>query len=297
MDNNMAPYNFKKAMVPLLKFEGGKVNDPDDPGGRTNKGVTQAVYDGYRRRVKNLPVRSVYNMTDVEMMDIYKEQYWDPIMGDDLPDGIDYCIYDAAVNSGTTQAAKWAQRACGHTPVDGHIGMATMNRLNMIDKNDTESGFIDNFSRQRLSFMRSLRTWSKFGNGWQRRVSQVSKISKAWVDGAPKAQMASLINECSFIPGKACAGDTKITETPMGAEATKQVTAGGTGVMALILGYFQDASDWISGFTGLSPDIVKYVLGGLAFMAVSTVMFFAIQTLFLVVKRRAAGERQEANSI
>jgi lysozyme family protein len=87
--------NFQQVTNWLLIHEGGFVNNPNDPGGATNKGITQRVYDGYRRK-KSLPLQSVALMSDVECWEIYEEQYWNPIIGDELPSGLDYALYDFA---------------------------------------------------------------------------------------------------------------------------------------------------------------------------------------------------------
>ena len=40
---------FVQALPVVLRFEGGYADHPNDPGGATNKGITQAVFDAYRR--------------------------------------------------------------------------------------------------------------------------------------------------------------------------------------------------------------------------------------------------------
>ena len=101
---------------------------PKDPGGRTNQGVTQRTYDAWRRS-QGLPTRDVYLMADAERDAIYKGEYWTPVRGDDLPVGLDFCVFDAAVNSGVGQAGVWLQNALGDHyagTVDGVIGAKTM---------------------------------------------------------------------------------------------------------------------------------------------------------------------------
>jgi lysozyme family protein len=86
--------SFKKAMVHVLKYEGGKVDDPQDPGGRTNQGVTQKTFNAYLASKKQKP-RDVYTMKDAERDDIYRSRYWNEAKGDQLPPGIDFVIFDA----------------------------------------------------------------------------------------------------------------------------------------------------------------------------------------------------------
>ena len=119
---------FRDALARVLVHEGGKVDHPADPGGRTNKGVTQRVYNAWRTK-SYLPLRDVYLISDLEVEAIYRFQYWDAIKGDQLPPGIGYVVLDGAVNSGPKQSAKWLQRALGFEPsqVDGMIGSVTLN--------------------------------------------------------------------------------------------------------------------------------------------------------------------------
>ena len=174
-------------MRTVLVFEGGKVNNPNDPGGRTKEGVIQRVYDGWRRR-KGLPLRSVYDMEAAERDDIYRNQYWVAVRGDELPAGVDLAVYDGAVNSGPAQAIKWLQRALGIT-VDGHIGEATLRALEECTDVD---GLIGRICARRLAFMQSLRTWPTFGKGWARRVAAVQRASLRLAQGdVPDAAAAA----------------------------------------------------------------------------------------------------------
>ena len=103
---------FDKLFDRLIAHEGGYVNHPKDPGGATNKGVTQRVYDDYRRR-NGLPTRDVRQLQEAERLNIFRGSYWNPIKGDQLPAGVGYVVYDGAVNSGVSQSVKWLQRALG----------------------------------------------------------------------------------------------------------------------------------------------------------------------------------------
>lgn len=163
---------FERAMRHLAAHEGGYVNDPRDPGGATNKGVTQRVYDAYRGREK----RSVRKITDEEVYAIYRAQYWDAVNADNLPQGVGYCVFDASVNSGPAQAAKWLQRAAGVAD-DGIIGQMTIDAV----WKASPIQLIDSMCDQRLAFMKRLSHWSAFKNGWTRRVSEVRAQAKEWV--------------------------------------------------------------------------------------------------------------------
>lgn len=160
--------NFGVALKAVLVNEGGYVNNPKDPGGATNKGVTQAVYDAYRARQCDTK-RAVRLISDDEIHAIYKLQYWDSVRGDDLPAGVDYAVFDFAVNSGVVRAAKALQR-CAKVADDGHIGLGTLAAVTALDRRT----LVDQVCAARLGFMRSLRTlFVTFGKGWTARVAAV----------------------------------------------------------------------------------------------------------------------------
>ena len=89
------------------KWEGGWSNHKADPGGATMYGVTQAVYDKWRKK-RGLKTQSVRNITMQEALIIYKENYWNACGAPDLFPGVDLSVYDASVNSGVSAAAEKA---------------------------------------------------------------------------------------------------------------------------------------------------------------------------------------------
>lgn len=151
--------NFDQAFERLLGHEGGYVNDPDDPGGETNWGITIAVArtEGYGGSMRDLPIDKA--------KDIYRKSYWNPVHADELPDAVRFDVFDAAVNHGASQAAKWLQRAVGTQP-DGVIGAATIGAAR-----GAGPMIAAHFNGQRLRFYTDLATWPKYGKGWARRVA------------------------------------------------------------------------------------------------------------------------------
>lgn len=120
-------------LVPhILKFEGGFVNDPDDLGGATNKGVTFKTYKLYRNR-KGLPIPSVGDLkrlSNDEFTDILKTMFWDACKADIIvSQSVANAIVDWAWHSGTTTAAKEIQRVLG-VKADGIIGDITLSAIN-----------------------------------------------------------------------------------------------------------------------------------------------------------------------
>lgn len=154
----------------VLAHEGLYVNNPKDPGGPTMKGVTQRVYDAWRRN-HGFPPQGVRLITNDEVAAIFKSQYWDQIRGDDLPAGLDYAVFDYAVNSGPERALEDLQRAVG-AGVDGKYGNLTRASVEAAYAKDP-AFLIRSYQTKRLAFMKTLRQWGEFKNGWTRRVNEV----------------------------------------------------------------------------------------------------------------------------
>jgi len=110
-------HNFETCLEWLLKHEGGFVNHPEDPGGMTNKGITAKVYARWLDEVMgadaNITEDIMRNIPDAHVAAIYREEYWNRVNGDDLPAGVDWSVFDWAVNSGTGRAARAIQRCVG----------------------------------------------------------------------------------------------------------------------------------------------------------------------------------------
>ena len=106
--------NYDKCLKTILHHEGGYVNHPEDPGGETNLGVTKREYEewGGTKDMKELTVEDV--------APIYKKNYWDKMKCDDLPSGLDLCVFDFGINAGPGRAAKYLQTLIG-TKADGGI--------------------------------------------------------------------------------------------------------------------------------------------------------------------------------
>lgn len=171
--------NFDRCLSLLFGDEGGYVNDPRDNGGATNFGVTQGTFDAWRRSRGELmePVRSI---TRAEAAEIYKANYWDMVKADDLPLGLDYVVFDGAVNSGPGRSAKFLQQAL-MIQMDGAIGPVT---LAAAAKADVRKAITD-IKAIRMAFLRSLDDWSAFGRGWTTRVDSVTADALEMTGTAP----------------------------------------------------------------------------------------------------------------
>lgn len=153
--------NFDDAFGRLLGHEGGFVDHPDDPGGATRYGITQAVAraNGYQGDMRDFPIE--------EAKRIARAQYWDAVQADALPDAVRFDVFDAAYNSGPKQAIKWLQRALG-VKDDGQLGPVTLATAAQCD------GFrlMARFNGHRLDMLNDLPTWNSFGRGWAQRVAE-----------------------------------------------------------------------------------------------------------------------------
>jgi len=170
--------NFQASLAQILKSEGGYVNDPRDPGnalpggrlGSTNLGCTQRVWEAFvGREVTQDDMRA---LTPADVAPLYKAQYWDKVKGDQLPAGLDYALFDAAINSGPGQAGKWLQQVLD-VQADGVIGPGTLAAVAAHSPAD----LISAYQFKRLAFLKNLKTWSIYGNGWGRRVTEVAALA------------------------------------------------------------------------------------------------------------------------
>ena len=110
------------------------------------------------------------DLTVEDVAPIYKKNYWDRCKCDELSSGLDWVVFDWAVNSGTSRASKAVQKVCGAT-TDGIIGNQT---LSLIEKQDPKY-MIEEVSVIRQSFYESLRTFKTFGRGWTRRNKETTE--------------------------------------------------------------------------------------------------------------------------
>lgn len=219
--------NFTKAYKFVQAEEGGYANHRDDPGGATQWGLTQAVYDAYRARVGR-PVQDVRLVSAAEHRAIFEKQYWTPIKGNDLPSGVDLCLYDYSINSGAGRAVKELQRALG-LAVDGIVGVRTLDAVRAAD----DETLINDICDRRLRFMKSLRTWKTFGKGWTARVGRVRRAALELARGQDDAATPLALLSASASQGvKAPESNQAQLKTADGA-GLASTTVGGLGQTAV----------------------------------------------------------------
>jgi lysozyme family protein len=166
--------NWKTSFEHVLKSEGGYVNDPHDHGGETNLGVTKAAWSEYLGR----PIADgeMKALTKDVVDPFYKKMYWDKCHCDQLPTGLDYAVFDFAVNAGTGRAAKFLQRAVGVAD-DGAIGPGTMAAVAKADPKQA----LEQFKSAKVHFYKDIVArkpdQEKFLKGWLSRVDSVETFA------------------------------------------------------------------------------------------------------------------------
>ncbi len=164
--------SFERALATVLLHEGGYVNDKLDCGGATNKGITQKVYDAWRRS-HVLSTRSVAEISNTEVAAIYLTQYWNPAWCEKLPEALGIVHFDAAVNHGVRRAIKLLQLAVGASD-DGVMGRETMKSLETALAMTDEDAIIKAYLDERSDFYDEIverdPTQVKFIAGWKNRI-------------------------------------------------------------------------------------------------------------------------------
>ena len=163
--------NWDEALKHILKYEGGYVNHPADPGGMTNLGVTKSVWESWTK--KPATEADMRALTPAMVGPLYKAKYWDAVRGDDLPSGVDLCVVDCAVNAGPGRAARFLQQAVGAT-VDGAIGPGTLAAVTSKPADEV----IEKFCELREAHYKSLSNFATFGKGWMSRLASVKAESE-----------------------------------------------------------------------------------------------------------------------
>ena len=161
-------HNFDTCLTMLLKHEGGYVNHPEDPGGMTNLGVTKAVYDEFHGT--DVTEEEMRNLKKSDVEPIYRSNYWNRCRCQDLPSGVDWAVFDFAVNAGTGRAAKALQQAV-EAKQDGSIGPITLMKV----KDHEVVNIINRIAIYREQFYRSLSNFDTFGKGWLRRNDETRR--------------------------------------------------------------------------------------------------------------------------
>ena len=152
---------FETAIAFVLSEEGGYSNDPNDPGGETNFGISKRSH----------PNVDIKNMTQDEAESIYKYLYWDACRCESLPDKLALAVFDSAVNQGVSAAIKMLQASIGAIQ-DGVIGPNTIERANATDENSIMARFLT----ERVLRYTALSSFFSYGRGWISRTMRVAML-------------------------------------------------------------------------------------------------------------------------
>jgi lysozyme family protein len=169
--------NFDACLASVLQSEGGFVNDPADPGGATNHGVTKRTWEAYVGH--SVSVDDIKALTVADVGPLYRQRYWAQMSCDDWAAGVDLMAFDFGVNAGPTRSLKTLQQAVGVT-ADGVVGSGTRAAVAAASPRTVIATCAD----LRDAYYHSLPTFARFGKGWLARVDRVAKQAVAMAGGA-----------------------------------------------------------------------------------------------------------------
>ncbi len=161
---------FESALAHVLAMEGGWSDDPVDPGGPTNRGITLAVYAAAKGMAltdanRITLIKELKEIDSAFLTEIYRSRYWQPARAAEMPPALALMHFDAAVNHGVGNAARMLQEAA-RVEIDGEIGPQTMAAVMTLPEMD----FVARYADIRRARYRSLGHFWRFGRGWLKRV-------------------------------------------------------------------------------------------------------------------------------
>src|SRR4051812_42149280 len=167
-----------------LAQEGGYVDDPADPGGATNRGITLATLRHWDHE-PTLGPADVEDMTEQTTAAIYRTLYWNALRGDSLPPGVDLSSFDFGVNAGTRRSAELPQQVLGLPPdqVNGAVGPETLHAVLTADA----ATVIGGLAEHQAAYYRGLAEFDRFGRGWLERTERRRQAALAMLQAAPMA--------------------------------------------------------------------------------------------------------------
>lgn len=163
--------DFEKAIPIILKWEGGWVNDPDDPGGATNRGIIFTLYKQYCLSMGLPPtIDGLKGLTEDQAKFIYRENFWNRMKGDLIKDQqLATIIFDGYVNMGNRTLKMWQQ--CAGVDIDGVIGENTLSVTNMASARTLFSCIKDHRTMYYIELADRKPSLKKFLKGWLNRIN------------------------------------------------------------------------------------------------------------------------------
>ena len=157
---------FDACMPFIFKAEGGYSDNPADPGGPTNFGITLATLRAYEGN-PNLTADNVKKLTPAVAKEIYRTAYWNRMQCGALPAGLDLEVLTSASTPVRLESVKTLQKMVGVTQ-DGSVGPITLAAVAQFNVGD----LIGRFAQARLAFYQGL-NMPEFEQGWATRVAQI----------------------------------------------------------------------------------------------------------------------------
>lgn len=196
LEQDMTAENYPALFNRALGHEGGYTNDRRDPGNWTGGKIGVGILKGTKFGIaaNTFPHLDIRNLTADQARKIYKDLYWDKVKGDELPAGIDWAVFDYAINSGPFRAIVGLQRALGVAD-DGKLGPVALEAIRKTNPRKIVNALCD----ERMRLMKSLKHWPTYKNGWSRRVSEVRAAALSMTDAPPSllARATSLFKKAA----------------------------------------------------------------------------------------------------
>ncbi len=161
--------SFDVSIARVLGNEGGYVNDPDDPGGETQWGISKRSY----------PLLDIRTLTRDSAIGIYRRDFWERISADQLPVMLQFLVLDFAVNCGVETAVRKVQ-AAANVADDGHFGPVSFAAI----RSTAPTVLTLRFLAEELDYRRKLKGWPKYGAGWTARVANDMRLAAIDFTGA-----------------------------------------------------------------------------------------------------------------
>lgn len=243
--------NYDASMTEVLKWEGGFVDHPKDPGGATNMGITIRTLASWRR--KTVTKADVKALSRREALDIYRANYSDPIRYDELPAGLDHVTLDGAVNSGVSRGVRWLQQAVG-AKADGRMGTDTLRAAQAAQALPA----IAKACKIRMGFLHGLSTFATFGKGWSRRVAGVEAFATKLAGGFPavaageQAAKAQMNRETNKATGAAAGGAGSMSLPDLPDWSTWAIAAAVVAMLVVIIGQRMHQRNRAAAFKAIS---------------------------------------------
>ena len=152
-----------------FREEGGFVDNPSDPGGATNLGITLDKLRDWRGD-PDLGLAAIKALGRDEASAIYAADYWNPVRGDDLPVGLDLLVFDFAVTSQVVNSSRLLQTQLG-VRSDGWIGDVTLEAAHGAAGYNEHALLLDLAAKLGVFYVH-LKAYPTFGRGWMARLKR-----------------------------------------------------------------------------------------------------------------------------